>query len=104
MVQDKGTFGLNEVSFGLVVCCRRSFSASLVTPLRLGTPHRSPQSPIAHHEPVCDAPQPPPWLSRMLIDVAGRRKAEDMIMRGLLISPDDALAAGIVDALVPLSR
>jgi 3,2-trans-enoyl-CoA isomerase len=46
---------------------------------------------------------PPPWLSRMLIDVTGRRRAEDMIMRGVLLPPDEALAAGIVDAVVPLS-
>jgi len=46
---------------------------------------------------------PPPWLSRMLVDVAGQRKAEDMIMRGVLLPPSEALAAGIVDATVPLA-
>jgi 3,2-trans-enoyl-CoA isomerase len=46
---------------------------------------------------------PPPWLSGMLIGVAGQRKAEDMIMRGVLLPPAQALLAGIVDVTVPLS-
>jgi len=44
---------------------------------------------------------PPPWLSDMLVGVAGQRRAEDMIMHGTLLQPDEALAAGIVDATMP---
>jgi 3,2-trans-enoyl-CoA isomerase len=48
---------------------------------------------------------PPPWLSKLLISVCShRRKAEDMIMRGTLLNTDEAIAAGLVDTAVPLSR
>ena len=47
---------------------------------------------------------PPLWLSKMLIDLAGRRKAEHMIMHGQLISAAEAHECGLVDSLVPLSR
>lgn len=46
---------------------------------------------------------PPPWLSRMLVGVTGQRRAEDMIMRGAMLSPEEALRAGLVDATVPLA-
>lgn len=46
---------------------------------------------------------PPPWLSRMLVGLAGQRKAEDMIMRGVMLPPEEALAAGLVDVTVPLA-
>ena len=47
---------------------------------------------------------PPAWLSRMLISTVGQRRAEDMIMRGLLLPPAEALEIGLVDATVSLSR
>ena len=47
---------------------------------------------------------PPTWLTRMLIDLAGRRKAEMMVQCGTLLPPDEALACGVVDATAPLSR
>ena len=46
---------------------------------------------------------PPKWLARMLADVVGVRRAEAMVQRGLTLPPADALAAGLVDATVPLS-
>lgn len=42
---------------------------------------------------------PPFWLSQLLIDVAGHRKAERMITRGMVLAPEEALAAGLVDEL-----
>lgn len=48
---------------------------------------------------------PPPWLSRLFIDILGnRRLGEDMLMRGLLVNPDEALSLGLVDTTVPLYR
>lgn len=47
---------------------------------------------------------PPPWLSRMLVEAVGRREAEPMLQRGLLLPPDAALEAGLVDRLAPLDR
>lgn len=46
----------------------------------------------------------PPWLARMVVDVAGRRPAETLLQRGLLVPPEEALRLGLVDQTVPLSR
>ena len=39
----------------------------------------------------------PPWLSRMLVDTVGFRRAERMLQLGTLLEPEAALAAGLVD-------
>mmetsp|Transcript_83651 Transcript_83651/g.167022 ORF Transcript_83651/g.167022 Transcript_83651/m.167022 type:complete len:136 (-) Transcript_83651:368-775(-) len=44
---------------------------------------------------------PPTWLSEKLVDMAGQRRAEDLIMHGTLLSPHAALDDDLVDAVVP---
>ena len=46
----------------------------------------------------------PPWLSRMLVDTVGFRRAERMLQLGTLLEPEGALAAGLVDEVVPLHQ
>lgn len=46
----------------------------------------------------------PPWLARMLVDAVGSRKAERMLQLGSLIGPEQALAAGLVDEVVPMQE
>lgn len=46
----------------------------------------------------------PPWLSAMLRDVVGQRKAEWMLQLGALVPPSEALALGMVDAVVPQEK
>ncbi len=43
----------------------------------------------------------PPWLSRMLVDTVGFRRAERMLQLGSLLKPEQALAAGLVDEVHP---
>ncbi|KAL1507162.1 hypothetical protein AB1Y20_008013 [Prymnesium parvum] len=45
----------------------------------------------------------PSWLSGLLKDTVGQRQAEWMLQLGKLVSPNDALAIGMVDKVVPLS-
>jgi len=45
----------------------------------------------------------PPWFSQLLADRIGARRAERMLMTGQLFSPDEALAAGLVDDVVSLA-
>ena len=43
----------------------------------------------------------PPWLGQQFIDIIGHRHAELGLSLGLLYQPDQALAIGLVDELVP---
>jgi len=45
----------------------------------------------------------PPWFSKLLANRMGPRPAERMLMLGELLSPDEALAAGLVDEVVSLA-
>ena len=47
----------------------------------------------------------PLWLNKLFIDTIGNKRiAEDMLMRGVLVGPEEAEKLGLVDAVVPLSR
>ena len=45
----------------------------------------------------------PSWMSNMVVDLVGRRQAETLLQRGLLLPPEQALKLGLVDQTVPLS-
>ena len=46
----------------------------------------------------------PPWFGTLLRDTVGARPAERMLQLGSLLSPEEALAAGMVDEVVPLHQ
>ena len=46
----------------------------------------------------------PPWLSRMMADTIGMRRAERMLQLGQLLAPEEAAAAGLVDEVVSLAQ
>lgn len=43
----------------------------------------------------------PPWLGQQLIDTVGQRHAEHALGLGLLYKPEEALAIGLIDEVVP---
>jgi 3,2-trans-enoyl-CoA isomerase len=46
----------------------------------------------------------PPWLGQQMIDTVGQRHAELGLSLGLLYDPNEALAIGLVDELVPKDK
>ena len=46
----------------------------------------------------------PPWLGQQMIDTVGQRRAELGLSLGLLYDPNEALAIGLVDELVPKDK
>ena len=46
----------------------------------------------------------PPWFGTLLRDTVGARPAERMLQLGSLLSPEEALAAGMIDEVVPLHQ